>query len=92
MTARQSLIVIRLTFVLLCEFVGWTFWASREHPVINGVRYFEICGKKEGKQMFDPVVIKMMDAMPVPQQGTWGLNRIGDCYIWTHYTTHVRAH
>ncbi len=49
MTARQSLIVIRLTtFVLLCEFVGWTFWASREHPVINGVRRFEVCGKKEG--------------------------------------------
>jgi hypothetical protein len=56
--------------VLLCEFVGRTFWASREHPVIKGVRRSEVCGKKEGTQMFDPVVIKMLDAMPVPQQGT----------------------
>jgi len=91
-TARQSLIVIGLTFVLLCGFVGWAFWASREHPVINGVRRFEVCGKKEGNQMFDPVVGKRMDAMPAPQQGTWGVNRIGDCYIWTHYTTHAKAH
>ena len=42
--------------------------------------------------MFDPVVVKMMDVMPALQQGTWGINRIGDCYIWTHYTTHARVY
>ena len=86
---RYSLIVIMLAFVLLCDYV---VWSSCEHPVINGVRRFEVCGKKEGNQMFDPVVGKRMDAMPAPQQGIWGVERRGDCYIWTHYTTHVRAH
>ena len=42
--------------------------------------------------MFDPVVGKRMDAMPAPQQGIWGVERRGDCYIWTHYTTHAKAH
>jgi hypothetical protein len=51
-----------------------------------------VCGKKERNQMFDPVVVKMMDTMPAPQQGTWGVERSGDCYIWTHYTTHAKAH
>ena len=86
---RYSLIVINLAFVLLC---GYVVWSSREHPVINGVRRFEVCGKKERNQMFDPVVVKMMDTMPAPQQGTWGVERSGDCYIWTHYTTHTKAH
>ena len=42
---RYSLIMIKLAFVLLC---GYVVWSSREHPVINGVRRFEVCGKKEG--------------------------------------------
>ena len=86
---RYSLTVLNLAFVLLC---GYVVCSSREHPVINGVRRVEVCGKKRGNQMFDPVLGKMMDAMPAPQQGTWGVGRRGDCYIWTHYTTHAEAH